>query len=432
MSFLTRLLPWRRRKRRVRSPSEPCRVFISYNTHQREDRTLAKGLRRCLVDCEIDAVFRDEEDLKPGDVWNEVIDQEIERCSHLVVFITEATEQSDEVRREVDLALELEAKILPVIIGDPRNNLVSQAHAIRLTQARYIESISEDIEEICDKVAEATGATKRAGSVAKPIGRTVPLLCNRSTEEGRLRGALAAHIAEKRNQPAAIFVCGSEDDRPDSFITRILDTLIRKWIVDSDTAAVEPTKVEWPEGVAAHSMVAGLKLQLLQELGLPADDVSDARFIESVRGLPRKGLVIVHSLRCESWDPDETTAALGNYFGLWEQIGAADEKPFVVLIFKVLYSDVVRNVQSDSGAGRVRGALLAALKPWTKGKANVSAIMPADLPPVRREHVEEWFGTYAPRVSAEERDAVLNRLFATEKERRMSAVEPELRRFAVS
>lgn len=424
MSFFPRLWRWGRR-RKARPRDGGCRVFISYNTHQREDRTLAKGLRDCLVNCSLDAVFRDEESLRPGDDWEKVIDAEIERCSHLVVFITEAMQGSDQVLREVEVAKEVEAKIVPVIIGEPRRNPVSEIHAIRLTQSRYIESLTHDVEEICQQVTSITGVRKNG----RLRGRLLPYLCDRAAIEEALRGRMSVHRAEKRDQPAVMFVCGSADDRPEHFTTRMIDGWIRKWIVDQETAALEPLRIQWIEGVAADSTVRGLKQRLIDELGLPDDDPSDDGFVRQMCNLGRKGLVIVHTLRCEAWDPDETPLAIARYLELWEKVGKAPKKPFVIVVFNILYSDAAEQAERRAGKSSVRASLLAAVKKWSPPAAAISAIVSADLPAVEREDVDTWFDVYAPQVAVEEKKQMLDSLFAGGKKLPMSVVEPELQRF---
>lgn len=89
-------------------------VFISY---RRIDHTnLATTLSERIQDSGV-SVFRDEDALKAGDKWWDVITDAISRTRRFVVLIGPTTHESEYVVKEVRLALQNNKVIIPVLAG---------------------------------------------------------------------------------------------------------------------------------------------------------------------------------------------------------------------------------------------------------------------------------------------------------------------------
>lgn len=415
--------------RRRRDSSIGCRIFISYTTHQREDVTLANGLYECLVDCSLEDVFIDKKKLEWGDDWERKIDEAIAQCTHFVVFVSEAADRSDQVKREIDVASVYEdIKLLPVLLGDPRVNLVNRANAIRVAGA-VIESLERDTEYVCGEVVRVSGRGKSSCTPPKeppPHGRLAAGLCGREEAFDEVRSFLAIHRAEKKDQPAALFVFGRDEDKPGAFIDAMIETWVRPHVIAEAAAADGKVEIPWPGGYVSSSMLNGLKYGFLTHFGLPVADLSDDAFIRQVCALQRRGLMIVHTVRCSTWDAAETPRALTQYLQLWDRLGQLQEKPFVLLFFSVIYSDVVGGLETTVTPSAIRSAIASAQLP--RSSAIASAMTRRDLPPITRDDVADWFKKYASQVGAETQKSITDGIFGRRRSRRMSDVEPELQR----
>jgi hypothetical protein len=373
--------------------------------------------------------FLDRKKLIPGQEWSPLITDEIARCSHFVVFVSEATTLSPEVLREIDVAKAKRVKILPVVLGEPRKNPVAQVHAIRLSQNRMIESLTRDIEQICHEIGSLTGKMQQ---LPRPTGGSTlaPLLCDREAQADLFRSVFAVHRAETPDDPVALFVCGWDHDRPESFLERMTETLIRKYVVDQQTAAAAPVDISWPNGgIAASSAVNGVKYELLDQLSLPNEkqDREDENFIRHIAGLRQRGLIVVHTIRSSKWDPEQTPEALCSYLALWKRIGQEPQKPFAVLLFKVIYSEARAKTEAAAAPVHVRRSLEASV---TQPETSISATIADDLESVTPEHVHEWFKDFAPHVPPDERKKRVDAMFKNTSELRMSRIEPTLRLWA--
>jgi hypothetical protein len=88
-----------------------ARVFISYGRLE-PDTGLARAVHQALA-ADGHQVFRDE-DMEVGTLWGERIDDELQRADVLVALLSEASAQRDMVRGEIDKAVRLKKRILPV------------------------------------------------------------------------------------------------------------------------------------------------------------------------------------------------------------------------------------------------------------------------------------------------------------------------------
>ncbi|MEZ5940611.1 MAG: toll/interleukin-1 receptor domain-containing protein [Planctomycetaceae bacterium] len=133
-------------------------VFISYAS---EDRSAAESLRRALGDFGIQA-WLDTHELRSGDIWSEVIQQNIESCSIFLPLISQHT-QTEHRRyfraewnmaiRESDLRPDTHPFIQPIRIDDSDPNL---DHVPQEFRRRHIQKFPSGIPN-----AEFLDRTKR-------------------------------------------------------------------------------------------------------------------------------------------------------------------------------------------------------------------------------------------------------------------------------
>ena len=87
------------------------KIFVSYS--RRDARDFAEQISETLED-EHD-VFTDIDDIEAGDIWTNVIEDNISRCDVFLVILTFASLRSSEVEKEVLQAQKKSKKIIPCV-----------------------------------------------------------------------------------------------------------------------------------------------------------------------------------------------------------------------------------------------------------------------------------------------------------------------------
>lgn len=119
-------------------------LFLSYS---REDSQLIVSLAKLLRTATTAPVFLDQDSIKPGELWQDVIAESIQRATQVYVFWCEHAAGSTWVRQEFQRAIELGKPIIPVVLDRtvlPKELALYQTldisgtsgHAIRTTPIR--------------------------------------------------------------------------------------------------------------------------------------------------------------------------------------------------------------------------------------------------------------------------------------------------------
>ena len=87
------------------------KIFVSYS--RRDARDFAEQISETLED-EHD-VFTDIDDIEAGDIWTNVIEDNISRCDVFIVILTFASLRSSEIEKEVLQAQKKSKKIIPCV-----------------------------------------------------------------------------------------------------------------------------------------------------------------------------------------------------------------------------------------------------------------------------------------------------------------------------
>src|ERR1039457_4498102 len=87
------------------------RIFVSYERGDRDFAVrLVVNLRKAGAD-----IWIDDSDIPGGVDWTLVVQGAIETCSQFLVILSPTSVASEEVKREVDFALELGKPVVPVL-----------------------------------------------------------------------------------------------------------------------------------------------------------------------------------------------------------------------------------------------------------------------------------------------------------------------------
>jgi hypothetical protein len=102
-------------------------LFVSYSRAD-EDLVLPIVDLLRLTDTK---VFRDKDSIRAGDRWRPSIDQAIDECTDCLVFWCQHASSSGELAREVERAVRLNKKVVPVLLDDcPLDDVLRDFQAI--------------------------------------------------------------------------------------------------------------------------------------------------------------------------------------------------------------------------------------------------------------------------------------------------------------
>lgn len=120
-------------------------VFICYETTT--GLGYAKHLGEALRKMDRSAFIADE-DIKKGEVWQEIVDETIKECKYFIVIVTFPALKSEEVEREINLAQSFSRTIIPCMKKQVYRSWLSDLPVISdLNQIEF-----EDNEELANKV----------------------------------------------------------------------------------------------------------------------------------------------------------------------------------------------------------------------------------------------------------------------------------------
>lgn len=108
------------------------KIFISYRRHDTRDVT-GRIYDRLLRHFETERIFKDVDNIAPGEDYRDVIDREIAECSLLLAVIGPSwllakksdgkrrlDDPNDMVRIEIETALRRNRRVIPVVVGDSK------------------------------------------------------------------------------------------------------------------------------------------------------------------------------------------------------------------------------------------------------------------------------------------------------------------------
>lgn len=152
------------------------RVFINYKQNVQPDHSLAASIEARLIR-EGHKVFRDESRINPSEKWPARIEREVRDCNAMVCLVSNASLRSAWVLNEIDLARQLEKRMLPVLIEKIDDSLRFQALNPRFMSIQWLALSGEeevDLAKIVSALAEPRHACYRDLISAKLSEHGVP------------------------------------------------------------------------------------------------------------------------------------------------------------------------------------------------------------------------------------------------------------------
>jgi serine/threonine protein kinase len=266
-------------------------------------------------------------------------------------------------------------------------------------------------------------ATDRFGAEDRPnLGRLVAGLCDRQAQEDEFRDRLLDALDSCPGIPQAFFITGEEGQCHETLVQRLVDRVDRSIAVGTtDRSGGRVKKIPWQyDGVLAQRC-SRLFYSLFEHLGSAdgrqppyAKDRSATAFHALLARSLNAYVAIQHDVHASRWD-DTTTDLLRAYLKFLADVPQSEERPVVVVFVSVIFPRAGGSAWTklvpalDSTASRrkrVQRALSA-----LEQTARIPCCVLAELPPVTREDLLEWFSLNHIYESEDRRMRAVDRLF---------------------
>ncbi|MEA2491494.1 MAG: hypothetical protein QOH21_3286, partial [Acidobacteriota bacterium] len=397
---------------RPKRPTGGIHVFISYTGRHPGDEKLAQDICRFLGTHDV-KVFVAPLSIDPGADWRATLRQTIERCSHFVIIVSEASMNSTQVAQEIRQASDRfiergDMRIVPILYGRPSNNPFSALQAISYRNYSSFAPIDYDgggdFQILSRRLLQSLGLPSHLGGPKVFGGSITPLLCNREFQEDTVDAVLGGDSSPGA-APAAFFLGGREEDNPDSFVRRIVETKLVPYAGNSRPARID---IPWHGGWTLTSGPPALRNLLFRAFTFPLADPSPEAFRKHVAALADPVVVVNHALQADEWSADHSPQVISAYLDFWDVVSDLEKKPLFILFFQILYASEDGDSPAPSPSA-IRRALSDAV---SAGKRRMRVTLLRDLTCVKDKHVTRWFETYAGYVLPREREARIAVMFA--------------------
>jgi TIR domain/inactive STAND len=321
-------------------------VFISYATEDR-DRVLAivERFRTRRIDFWLDK-FK----IPGGTQWSGEIVRAIKSCKVFLLVTSHRSIESENVRKEIDLAASDNKRILPLWI-EPHISY-SDDLAYHLKGIHYIVAHDDEtvwLEQVIEALRRASvnvpelGANVEPGWARSGIARTttlMPYLVDRAEQERRIALKLENHIERNVRRPLVFVLHGDASQFIDGFVSRLHRyTLPRHLALMKLPDQLEWKQIFWPKptidmGVdSAVERAEGYRIDVAVALELAASAKPDAvaRRIADYR----QPVVFSSIIYGEHWQLDEPKL-IAKVLEFWSRLpDIATAQPLIVFLAAV-------------------------------------------------------------------------------------------------
>jgi serine/threonine protein kinase len=272
----------------------------------------------------------------------------------------------------------------------------------------------------------ASGSARRVNrfdSEDRPnLGRLVAGLCDRQAQEDEFRDQFLDAIERCPGVPQVFFITGEEGQCHETLVQRLVDRVDRSIGPEAvGRSGGRVKKVPWQHDGVLTQRYSRLLYSLFEYLGSPdgrqlpyAKDRSATAFDALLTGSLNAYVAIQHEVHATRWDRT-TTDLLTAYMKFLADIPPSQERPVVVVFVSVILPRSGRSAWTkllpalDSAASR-RKTVQRALRALEEA-ARIPCCVLAELPPVTREDLLEWFSLNHIYESEDRRIRAIERLF---------------------
>ncbi|MEM9274292.1 MAG: TIR domain-containing protein [Cyanobacteria bacterium P01_F01_bin.143] len=231
------------------------RIFISYKRGVEPDESLALAVFQALS--QQHKVFIDQESMEVGDRWAERIETEIRQADFFIVFLSEASVQSDMVKGEIEIAYNLareqsdHPKILPVRVAYQAAlpyPLNSYLNGINWIMWQALPDTSCLIRELQQKIP---GSIFNINSIRKStkVPKLLPYLPDRQPQERRLNQLLKTFFQKDNHKPLVCILHGDKSQGHDTFLERTREVFLPSRFRPDERCPIKKYSIRFPKGI---------------------------------------------------------------------------------------------------------------------------------------------------------------------------------------
>jgi hypothetical protein len=254
------------------------------------------------------------------------------------------------------------------------------------------------------------------------FGRLVAKLCDRRTQEDEFREFYLDQSDRRPGCPQAYLIPGEEGQCHESLVERLIHRAERLMAGNElQRKAGRQKVVPWQFGGDALQRTRRLLYSVVEEMGgsrtngeRPGRSTRQPNLEEVLRELPNAYLAIRHDVHAARWD-ESTAETMASYFGQWGALSSDASRTPVFIFLAVIFR------RSNAGGGivpRLRAVLdqrqrkrIAGELQEVASRATIPCLALAELPPITREDVLEWFALHHVHASEEKRLTAVDQLF---------------------
>jgi class 3 adenylate cyclase len=276
------------------------------------------------------------------------------------------------------------------------------------------------------------------------LGRLVSKLCDRQAQEEEFRERFRRALLENPGSPQVFFIPGEEGQCHESLVERLVHRAEELTVTESSTGREKA--IPWQHEGELAQRTSRLLYSLFENLGPSArkpastTDLSPAAFSRLIEASLNAYIVLKHDLRTGRWDAI-TEALLANYLQFWSDLPHSEVRPPVLIFISVIlprgeksgWKKLLPDALDPTTTHR--NSIHRTLKSLEK-RAAVPCRVLAELPPVTRDDVLDWFRDHSIYESEAHRIRAVDRLFSNGVMRPKAMMEierfcqEELRNFA--
>ena len=252
------------------------------------------------------------------------------------------------------------------------------------------------------------------------LGRNVHLCCDREEVANRFTAVAGDYLQRKKTGPLVCIVYGSEEQKPDSLVKRLMDGLTEK----AGEYSGEAFRVSWDRYDDQP-----IRSSLAEALGVAGDKYTSREFVDRLHELKTLPMIQIQIVIPDLYPT--TTAVLRQYLRFWEGWPADKEIPPVFLFLELkgevareysLWERVLAALRRRKAMDRV-GAAIHHAKPG----GNCVVIRSEELEMVRRGHLHAFCTYHNLEAWGMDSDSLVKKVLGEKQEDSMRNVEAGLR-----
>ena len=255
------------------------------------------------------------------------------------------------------------------------------------------------------------------------LGRLVAKLCDRRAQEEDFQQTFLDALDRHPGSPQLYFITGEEGQCHESLVERLIHRAgIASASESPGSTAGRVRKIPWQYDGEPAQRTARLIYALFDNLGPRASwkdarhkDLSPQAFSALVQQSLNSWVAIQHDVHAARWDP-QSPSALEAYAKFWREMPPSPERAPVLVFVNVVFprAEAAGWKKLIPGASIIASRRKKAFFDYLKSLEPLAGIpcrVLAELPPVTREDILEWFSLNHIHDSEEKRIRAADRLF---------------------